>query len=157
MTTPPRSRTELRQERYSYARQLGFSAKEARQMRDWSAERINQRITTEQRQLSRISRARRTEEQQRRLEQIRRARRQEQTDPARQPTQIQTRQQRLNQFREWSRTRRFPENVRQYVANVNLESGRDPNDSYGFRVFYWRYVFDMPEVQAIRRVETRDT
>ena len=66
-------------------------------------------------------------------------------------------QARLNQFRRWSRNQQFPNDVQEWIERHNLQSGRDINDSFGYRLFYHRYVEDLSAVEAFITAERHDT
>lgn len=123
------SRSELRRERYAELRKAGFSVKEAQKLRDNSTQTIQRRIR------------------QRRTEQI----------PEQFPKVIGTRNQRLDDFRRWSKARRFPRIADDFISRANVDSGHDILDSYGYRLFYHMYVNKLPEAEAIRALEANDT
>lgn len=64
--------------------------------------------------------------------------------------------QRLAQFQRWS-SAGFPNRRIGEIRRINISNGLDPNESYGFRVFYHRYVRRMEQVEAELEAERRDT
>jgi hypothetical protein len=144
-------RTARRKTRYSELRALGYSARDARRLRDVGDTR---RIIVKEQTVARISeipaRRRTPEERQLRRNIIREQR-------VSVPTVRLSTTARLNRFRRWSRTRQFPTEIQEWIERQNLQSGRDLNDSFGYRLFYHRFVDDMSAVEAFITTERRDT
>ncbi len=145
------SRPTRRKSRYSELRALGFSPKEARRLRDVGDER---RIIVKEQAVARIESipARRRTQQER---QLRRNITREQRVSV--PTERLSQSARLNRFRRWSRDKQFPSEIQEWVERQNQTSGRDINDSFGYRLFFHRFVEDMSAVEAFITTERRDT
>lgn len=152
-------RGELRVSRYSQLRVQGFSPTEARRLRDWKGTRITGEVERVERSIARVPVAQRTEAQSERLGSIRRFRRETRT---REFQPIESRMDRKDNFARWTSDRRFPLAIQRQVlgasiAEINRAAGFNPNNSYGFRLFYHRYVNGASEIEAIQQVERRDT
>ena len=132
----PESRQSVRKSRYQTLRSLGYTAADARRLRDNRATKIDSSISTRQESLERIPSKRRTKFEKVQLQNIREYRKQ--TVASR--TAISTRSTRLEQFRDWTSRREFPTDVLRYVAAINKTYGVGPRNSYGFRVFYHEFV-----------------
>ena len=145
------SRTTRRKSRYSELRALGYSPVDARRLRDVGDTR--REIVKEQTvaRIDAISVRRRTPEQRQLRRNIVRQQR------VSVPTVRLSHTARLNRFRRWSKNRQFPSEIQDWIERQNLQSGRDLNDSYGFRLFYHRFVDELSAVEAIIETERRDT
>lgn len=132
----PESRKPLRVSRYQTLRSLGYTAAEARRLRDNSSAKIDSSITQRQEGLQRIPAKRRTRFEKVQLENIRQYRQQ----PVTSRTVISTSSSRLEQFREWTGKRDFPVDILRYISSINRSKGLGPRNSYGFRVFYHEFV-----------------
>lgn len=156
------TRSELRRTRYRLLTGLGYSAQDARRLRDQSHLHIEQNITRTERRLARRPAIDRSPEQQRRLRAIRDHKRQLRTEPAETRSRTESKPTRVRNFSEWSRDRNFPPDMLQMVRRINREAGRRPNASYGFRILYHIYVTGETETMSKRRFnrerfERRDT
>jgi hypothetical protein len=129
-----------RRARYSYLRERGFTAETARAYRGRNAESI----TTLQRTGSRIRKTR--------IKPLRRGRR-----GLEDRQEITTKEDRLDDFRSWTRNKNFPQWVLEEIRATNRKAGLRPNSSLGFRVFYHTYVNKVTSKEAQRRGEMRDT
>ncbi len=150
MVTPAPSTR--RKSRYSELRALGYSAKDARRLRDVGDER---RIIVKEQTVARIEKisARRRTPQER---QLRRNITREQRVSV--PTARLSRSARLNRFRRWSRDQQFPSDIQEWIERQNQTSGRDINSDWGYRLFYHRFVDGLSPVEAvILTTERRDT
>lgn len=156
------SRSQRRQERYQLLRRLGYSATDARRLRDRSGDNIDTDISRTERRLARTPAEDRSEQTQARLRTIRDYKRERRTMPAEARSKVESRSQRVRNFREWSVSRDFPPGVVAEIQRINREAGFGPFNSYGFRVWYHMYVNRESEALSKRRFnserfERRDT
>lgn len=149
-------KTELRKSRYSELRSIGYSPKEARRLRDWQGSRTQEHIIDRRATLEATPYSRRTKEQQSLLKNIRAYHAKQAKEPER-IVSISTRKDRLNQFRKWSKERNFPSTTQQWIIRENQARHKPPLASYGFRMFYHRYVNGVGSIEARRLIERRDT
>lgn len=155
------TRREIRQQRYNYFRSLGYEAREARRLRDQGSARTDARILSDVERLQ--SRPQLSREESERLERLRSARRErtptpipEESRDVESPRETQSRRRR--NFQRWSqRNVGFPTDVLRRVQSINTSAGLDIHSSYGYRVFYHRYVNGESPVEAQLRAERRDT
>ncbi len=150
------ARIDIRRERYAYFRSLGFSSIQSRQFRDNSAARGTLEIQSE---LTRVRREPSTPDRTDRIRRLSTAPRQPATTPTRQrESSGETKSRRLQNFRRWSqRNVGFPSDLLTRIHDINTSAGFDVNSSYGFRVFYHRYVNGEGPDEAERHAEMRDT
>lgn len=146
------ARQQTRKERYRRLRDLGFTAKEASRYRDRSTPAINQFVNRRRATLAKKSS--RTEAQESQFQRLRGE--SDRTDTFR-PSRVETNRDRLANFKRWSKSKAFPAQYEDWISDINTANGKDPLDSYGYRIFYYRYVKGLGDAEAIRMVESRDT
>jgi hypothetical protein len=129
-------RSARRKARYKYLVDLGFSAKEARRLRDQSGLRIESRVDRERRRISKKPIDKRTETENIRLAAIR-------SDDAPNIDQRQrrfmSRSERHQNFKDWSGTE-FPQWAKDRIIAYNKSAGLPPIHSFGYRRFFFHYV-----------------
>lgn len=152
----PASRKDIRIERYRYARSLGYNAEEARKYRDYSGERLQREVRQEEKRLADSELEDLSEPERLRLRRIREHRQRENREPERRGR-IETEQDRLRNFKIWSKRKAFPSDIQALIDKINDEGGYDEYDSYGYRIYYHLYVKQRTAPDAVRMVETRDT
>ena len=145
----PKERNDLRKERYAKLRELGFSSKEALRLRDLSAINIQKVIVQRESNLKKVEKP--TEKQRIQRERL------DEERPRLRTSITGTRNQRLTNFKRWSKAKRFPKEINDFITGQNVEAGKDILNSYGYRIFYHMYVNKLPEAEAIRRLEQNDT
>ena len=150
------SKTELRKSRYAELRSIGYAPIEARRLRDWQGSRIQEHINDRRASIETIPYHRRTTDQQSSVKAIR-AYHAKQTKAPDRAIGLTTRRDRLNQFKQWSKKRDFPPDKLQWIIRENQARHKPPLASYGFRLFYHRYVDGIGSIEARRLVERRDT
>lgn len=133
---PPESRADKRKERYRELRNLGFSAPEARRLRDTSGDTIDSEITVKQRRISRKPQQLRSSEEQFTLDRIRNYRRGGFSRRSR----VDSRRARWERFSKWSEAGVFPKSFRARIVQINQSNGLLANDGFGYRQFYYEYV-----------------
>lgn len=147
---------ERRLSRYHYLLDRGYRAVDARRLRDQSATNIRADVSRVERRITIIRPTERTVPEREQLSKIRRENRKIRQRPSDRQF-IEPRVTRLANFSRWSGERNFPTHIQRVVERINLDAGFDPFHSYGYRVFYHRYVNGVSEIEAISRVERRDT
>lgn len=138
---------ELRKARYDLAIRLGFSASEARAMRDHSAEHIRSQVQETELRLEHTAIRYRTVEQQTRLATIQRYIYQESETPARR-AEIEPYSSRKDNWSEWSGNQ-FPQAMMNRIIAANTSAGMPDFSSFGFRVVYAEYVEGYDEDDAL--------
>jgi hypothetical protein len=160
----PNERSRKRYERYKELTRLGYSATEARRLRDHSGENIDKQIVTTTRQLARIPAEDRSPQVQRRLRILRDQQTVRRTEPEKILGRYRSRNRRIRDFSEWSKNRNFPPEVLKRIRDINRRARkRNPRfNDYGFRIWYHMYVNRESEAVSKRRFnsvkyERRDT
>lgn len=148
------ARHELRQARYAYLKSLGFSPAEARRLRDRSADNIDATVARREQHLASVPQRRRTVDQRQQLRAIRTGRRVERREPAIGRGMRESRVVRQRNFDRWSGVNKFPSDIRRYISKINRDKQLQPLDSYGYRMFYHRYVNQFSEPEARQIVES---
>lgn len=150
---PPETRSAKRKERYRELRTLGFSATEARRLRDTSGDTINTEVTSAQRRISRKPQQLRTSEEVFRLERIRNYKRSKFTRRIR----VDSRQARWERFSKWSKAGVFPKELRARIVRINQAAGLGANDGFGYRQFYYEYVERLSREDATQFADRADS
>lgn len=155
------ARNNRRQANYRYYIDvLGMTAKEARRLRDVAPTTGQTYVAREIGRIRREPEPQRTETERRKLERYSEV---EQALPQARDTRTgetpaRQRARRLANFRMWSnKDVGFPSRLRARITAINIDAKRDPNASYGYRVFYHTYVNDKLPVEAQLQAERRDT
>lgn len=143
----------LRESRYKILRSAGFTATEARKLRDRKPATVEAALNERQASIKRIPTRRRTKMERENLASIK----QHKSDVVESRTAISTRSDRLEQFSTWSTAEGFPDDVLKYIRKINRAAGKRPRNSYGYRVFYHEFVFGRSRQVAMEVVERRDT
>lgn len=150
------NRADQRRQSYQQFRSLGYTPKQSYQLRDRSLKRQNASIGATKGALQRKSAP--TQADTTRLELLRRhTLTQRPASQARGLAVPDSRPQRYRQFGIWSGKKQFPAQYARSIQRYNQDQGFDPNDSFGFRVFYHKFVDRWPEADAYRYAETHDT
>jgi hypothetical protein len=167
---PEERRQERRRINYSYYRQLGYSARDARRLRDISPTRTETVLRQTQRRITRKTPRRRTPQEIALLTNIRIVRREGRIRPdifapREIPEEIPediadfvrgvgngTREQRLDNFRRWSSREGFPPAILDFIMEINMQNNRPAMASFGFRVFYRIYVLGWHDQRGIAEV-----
>lgn len=136
----PRSRAQVRKDRYALADRLGFTVKEKRRMRDLSDEKFNRLVINAERRLRRVEPIDRSPRVQQRLRALQDYRRERKETPEKVLVVTETKATRINNYSKWSREKDFPPDIVLRIIKINKASGRDPLDAYGFRIWYHIYV-----------------
>lgn len=149
-----------RRERYRYLRHLGYTPREAYKRRDWKTIRVEHSIRSKESYLRRKETL--TPQQILQLNNLSKHRtqqweRQRAVQIATTVTPLKTKADRWLDFSRWSKRKQFPASFQQIIDEYNINNGLDIHNSFGYRVFYHRYVNKIPEIDAIIRTETRDT
>jgi hypothetical protein len=151
----PNDRSRKRYERYQELIRLGYSAKEARRLRDRSGENIDKQIVTTTRQLARIPAEDRSPQVQQRLRALRDRQRVTREQPEIGRGRLESRARRIKNFSEWSKNRNFPAEVLRRINEINRKAGRRRGSDYGYRVWYHMYVNRETEATSRRRFDSR--
>lgn len=158
----PRSREQIRKDRYALADRLGFTVEEKRRMRDLSDEKFNRLAVNAERRLRRIEPIDRSPRVQQRLRALQDYRRERREEPVKVRKITEPKSVRKNNFNRWSKERNFPAWARREIRDINRAAGFGPMNSYGFRV--WFYIYTERESFATsrrrfnsERYERRDT
>jgi hypothetical protein len=144
------SRKELRKQRWDLARSLKFNHIEARQMRDWSADRIRNQVRETRRELTAIPSNQRSESQSNRITDLRRFERRQNTD-IQYRADIESMPDRQDNWREWSAKDGpgFPAKFARDILALNESQGLPEFASFGYRVMYASYVLDYEDNEAM--------
>ncbi len=148
------ARHEKRVERYNYLITLGFTASEARAMRDRSGGRIDAQLNERRKNLERTESVDRNERERQQLTRLRASRREGRVS---RDGKILKQHDRQENFEMWSGFAGFPADMAAIAQDINDARGEDENDSFGYRQLYHMYVEreDMEEAKII--TEERDT
>lgn len=150
------SRSERRKERYKILIRLGFSAKEARQRRDWTGERIQRSIATRENQISDIPESRRSKSERDQLRKINNYN--TKSSPVARQRRVKSRSERYADFSTWSkRFNKFPPSALKKIAEFNRAVGEESRDPYGFRRFYYWYVERISESESAAFADRADS
>lgn len=152
---PDDVRSEKRLERYRELRALGFSAEDARRLRDRSGRNIQLEVASEQRRISRKPQRARTPEETFRLRRIQD--RNVSATRIQQEARLNTRRERWMRFSEWSKAGVFPRQYISRIRQINIRAGRDAYDGYGFRQFYFEYVERLSREESIELADRADS
>lgn len=146
-----------RRRKYAELKALGYSPEETRRLRDNSTERIDAENVRTERRLSRIRTEDRSVEVQRRLRLIRDYRRSQRPEVQfREEGAGKSRPDRINDWREWSKNRSYPDFIQELAERINRSRGLDPFNDYGYRIAFHHYVNREDVDLAIRRQPIRD-
>lgn len=149
------ARKQLRKERYRHMRNLGFSSADARKYRDQSSVNIDVHVETERKRITKVRSAKRVETDTAKIKKIRAFNRQK---PAVEfQGRNKTKNDRWEEFSDWTRNRNFPVWAMEYIQEMNAKQGVDPLDSWGFRRFYYRYVLNRTEATAAKLADRDDS
>jgi hypothetical protein len=151
----PEPRNLKRVERYRELRALGFDATQARRFRDWSGKRIQLTIAREQRRISRKPIQLRTADESFRLSRIQ-SRNRQQTQ-IQQQTRLSSRQERWEEFAEFSENRNWPSEFLRRIRQINERAGLSIDDGFGYRRFYYEYVERLDIQESLDLAERGDS
>lgn len=149
------ARKQLRKERYRHMLNLGFSPVDARKYRDHSSGSIDSHIEVERKRIAKVRSAKRVETDTQKIKKIRAFNRQK---PAVEfQGRNKTKNDRWEEFSDWTRNRNFPVWAMEYIQEMNAKQGVDPLDSWGFRRFYYRYVMNRTEATSAKLADRDDS
>lgn len=151
----PESRSDKRKERYRELRALRFTPEQARRLRDRSGKEIQLAIARERRHISRKPEYKRTAEEQFRLRRIQD--RQSLGSEIQQQSRLDSRQERWEKFSEYSKSGKWPRQLRTRIREINSRAGLGPDDGYGYRRFYYEYVERLSLEESIQISERGDS
>jgi hypothetical protein len=151
----PEPRSLKRVERYRELRALGFDPIQARRFRDWSGKRIQLTIAREQRRISRKPIQLRTTDESFRLSRIQ-SRNRQQTQ-IQQQARLSSRQERWEQFADFSENRNWPPEFLRRIRQINERAGLSIDDGFGYRRFYYEYVERLDIQESLDLAERGDS
>lgn len=142
---------ELRKARYDLALRLGYSAKEARAMRDRSAETIRANVQTTRNDLESTPVANRPVEVRNRLETLREWQRGQLRNITESRADITPQRSKEDEWAQWSKRggEGFPTYLLDEISFYNIDAGEPEFSSYGYRIMYARYVLGYDEADAL--------
>lgn len=149
------SRATKRYERYNEARALEFSVEDARRLRDLSGSKFQQVVSQEQRRISRKPERLRTPEESFRLKRIQ--------DRNKFQTKVQQEQRVMSRIERWKRFQKFSKNnvwpkyIKKEIIRFNRRHGKDDDDSFGYRQYYYKYVERLDIDEASELADRNDS
>lgn len=152
------NRNELRVSRYKYLTSLGYTAKQARRLRDLSTQNIVANITDRVTEARIVPFERRSQSQRKLLTGIEVSRSDSVVLTDRSELQrISRTSDRRELFSLYSKRRGFPVKYLKIIHQINKSVGLSLNNSYGYRVFYHEFVEGLNRSDARAITERRDT
>lgn len=133
--------SDKRRERIQVLRSLGFTHQQAFRLSNARGDKIQHAMSEAKKDLESIPRDQRTDSDRERLRAYRNI-------PLRNNSRILSRNEKREQWSEWSMKGGggFPNRATERIRELNADAGKDRYDSYGYQAYYFEYVEEYDDV-----------